>query len=323
MHAAHRTPNAYTQGAPERLWAGNTTGHNCELLRQLPKLKMSKLLKYTAQAHGNAAATPSPGQLEGLSKIDWGDECLEHLEPLTGGLRHPFHAHSGCWLRSTAHVEEVSHYDLGYLLPTNGCQWQAPCTSGAHRLNRTKKARNLLYDLGCSKYRDSGSIRITGGYGSSLPLFQRMYSRNCITFDAIWGWEARPYDYATWWADVPPAVRPKLTFINEPVNISNTLEVLATTARPSDFVVLKLDIDTPALEWQLMHRIRDEPHLAARIDELYFEVDLQLDSSPVFVNDAKYAKYAAGAHEPMGPVDRALELMRSLRRLGIRSHFWV
>ncbi|KAL1500656.1 hypothetical protein AB1Y20_013304 [Prymnesium parvum] len=318
--SALRRPVGYSPGAAEQLWKGDTTGRNCELLeRMLQGDGIRAALHYTSLAHGANTALPTAAQSDVLSKIDWGHGCLELLEPLTGATRHPFHIYSGCKL-SLARRSLAHYYDITYLQLVNGCPAATSCETGAVRLNRTASARNLLYDLGCSNYVDSGKLRVTGGYGSSIPLFRRLYARNCIEFDAIWGWEASPKNLSKWWAKVPKELQPRLTFYNEPVNDTNALDVLLATARPEDFVVMKIDIDTPPLEDRIMHRILSEPSIAALIDELYFEFDPKLGSSPVHVNDSMVE---GRGKNRLGPIDKGLHLMKSLRVQGIRSHFWV
>ena len=104
---------------------------------------------------------------------------------------------------------------------------------------------------------------------------------------------------------------------NEPVNSSWTsaLGTLAATAKPSDYVVLKLDIDTPKLEHELLQMIAGTPSLADVVDELFFEYHVQYfdgkvkeQANPIYSNET---------------VPEAIAFMQQLRRLGIRSHLWV
>ena len=93
-------------------------------------------------------------------------------------------------------------------------------------------------------------------------------------------------------------------------------------ASPEDFVVVKVDIDTPAAELTIMEAIADRPEIAALVDEIFFEYHLRVDdASPAGAKcDAGFAQDAEGRCDT--PAD-ALELMTRLRRLGIRSHFWI
>ena len=301
----------------EAIWS-NATGRNCKLIRESTKRRdMHAALAYSAQAHGNSSE-PVLEVKSALSAMKWDDGCVEYIEPLTGAARHPFAVHNGCCLRSTTKVREVNIYNLSYLLPHNGCAGE--CASR----RRPRHRRALLFDLGCSKWQDRG-LTISGGFGSSLPLFRRLYERNCIAFDHMWGWEARPHNQAKWWSTVPTQYHDRLTFINRPVTAggggeTDALATLAAVARPSDFVVVKIDIDSPTLELELVRRIAQSDELSALVDELFFEYHIR-------VEDATPACFARKAgfetHEATDTVDQALALMQLLRTRGVRSHFWV
>ena len=125
--------------------------------------------------------------------------------------------------------------------------------------------RNLFYDLGCTVYgkpMPPGAIP-SSGRAPSIQFFERMYERNCIVFDRIWAWEAIPYDAASWWRPVPLHVRTKLHFYNLPVNAkwdsdASALRTIHATARPEDFVVVKVDIDgSGPVELEIVKAIAD------------------------------------------------------------------
>ena len=142
--------------------------------------------------------------------------------------------------------------------------------SRGQRHHKGQGTRSLLYDLGCTTWRDPGRIMLAGGYGSSLPLLRRLYARNCIEFEHMWAWEATPHNRSHWYRAVPPAIRPQLTFHNVPVNFGGGGEgdawaTLRATARPEDFVVVKLDIDSPRLELQLVEALADDDELSALV----------------------------------------------------------
>ena len=121
---------------------------------------------------------------------------------------------------------------------------------------------------------------------------------------------------ATYWAAVPAAVRAKLHFFNVGVehepHPNGFLAVLRSTARPHDFVALKVDIDNSPIELSIVERIADDPSLAILVDELFFEYHFKFDN----------LNFGWGKKIPHS-VDDALKLMTKLRRRGIRAHFWV
>ena len=171
---------------------------------------------------------------------------------------------------------------------------------------RKVKKRKTKYD---SIKANNQLINSQKAMGPSIPLIRRLYSNNCIEFDHIWAWEA--IKMPSWYDRVPPADRPKITFFNEPVNTSDSsaFGVLRATARREDFVVVKLDIDTPAVENELVRRLVGDPTLAALVDEFFFEVHL----ADNIASDG--AMVASGL--------QALRLMSDLRHMGVRAHFWV
>ena len=88
--------------------------------------------------------------------------------------------------------------------------------------------------------------------------------------------------------------------------------MLAFTSRLEDFVVVKLDIDTPAIEQTIIAVLSQRPDLAALVDELFFEYHFDFDGLD-FGWDLNV----------QGDVDTALGTMFRLRSLGIRAHFWI
>lgn len=192
--------------------------------------------------------------------------------------------------------------------------------------------RNLFYDLGCSVWGRSkiGATSHGTGLGSSLNLFYSMYEQNCITFDRIWGWEANAYEPKAWWRYMPAKIRAKLHFYNVPVemdgespgNRASVLEVLRETARPEDFVVVKVDIDESELEKKIVNAIATDPALSELVDELFFEYHYHFGTNRGPWGFTQQTNASDDQYTP-DTVNDALNLMRRLRDVGIRSHFWV
>ena len=96
-------------------------------------------------------------------------------------------------------------------------------------------------------------------------------------------------------------------------NPNSFLQMLQLEANPDDFVVVKLDIDTPAIEQTIIATITQRPDLAALIDELFFEYHFHFDG----------LNFGWGHVPESISVDAALATMHRLRELGIRAHFWI
>lgn len=149
--------------------------------------------------------------------------------------------------------------------------------------------------------------------GPSIPLFRSWYRQNCIEFDHIYAWDARIMK--SWMGRVPPEDKARVTFWNERINATDAsaLGVLRRTARPEDFVVLKVDFDTPDVEQQIVDEIINRPtELAALVDEMFLEF-----SVPNYTHTSKSQEGFAAAAK------RGIKVLTSLRRLGIRAHFWI
>ena len=180
-----------------------------------------------------------------------------------------------------------------------------------------------------------------GMLGPSIATFQELYRRRCVEFDDYYAWESTNYNPATWWSGLPIDVRAKMHFYNVPVDegargqaqngsyasTNSFLNLLLASAKPKDFVVVKVDIEGQlgAPEFAIVESIATRPELAALVDEIFFESHFYS-----MEHSAKPSSYPSG----WGPavlkrtgeletVDDALYVMYMLRRQGIRSHFWV
>ena len=149
--------------------------------------------------------------------------------------------------------------------------------------------------------------------GASIEPLVQLYRKHCIEFDQVWGWDPR-WSEKQFWARVPEWERHKITYFNEYVNATeqSALGVLRRTARPEDFVVFKLDIDTPHVEQQIMDILLSEEGKVYTdlIDEFYFEY--QGGEGGPFLLDS-----------PNTTVSYGVQMLQQLRRRGVRTHFWV
>ena len=119
---------------------------------------------------------------------------------------------------------------------------------------------------------------------------------------------------------MPDATRRVLTFINKPVTPQEFLSTLEREAKPEDFVVLKLDIDTPGLEDEVIRSLASTPRLSDLVDELLFEYHVSLRD----LSNATRAKSIAALNGmSSSTVQEALATMQRMRERGIRAHFWV
>jgi len=320
-------------------------------------------LRFANASWGPSPREPTAAEAAVLSRMDR-DGCSEHIEPLTGIGRHPLAAGMGCPGRVTRQVtrelpwalRNANKYSIGHLILANHCGATGEGGGSCRRRESTRQSkhgggRNLFYDLGCSVYgsRQTTHLRTAensgifdgSGKGSSLRVFSHLYESNCLKFDRIWAWEAQKYDAQSWWKPVPHAKRHKIHFYNVPVDFEAFVQTLKASATPSDFVVVKVDIDgNPALEKRIVQAIAHQPELSSLVDELFFEYHVHWDGGH---NPWLYAPPYGGGKKADGKcclpaqttnpelenymapdsIDDALKLMRELREAGVRSHFWV
>lgn len=338
--AEHALLPVYMPGVLETAWLGVEQEQVCgRIQRDAFSRAVSAWLAFSSRTQKANCSAPQlePVPFGSLSRFVWpalhskSQQCEEWIEPLTGMARHPQASGGGCWLRHAPKsvrevtVKQVSKYDTGHIVFANRCGAESACTGlagqrFAAQSHAQPAARNLLFDLGCADYGRPMEKPKTmgGGIQPSLPLLQAIYRQGCIRFDGIWAWEARPKDPARWWKYVPNATRKVLRFTNRPVSLEGFFSALQQEARRDDFVVVKLDIDHPALEMAIVHEIAARKHLSSLIDELLFEyhVNLRMLSKS---STALAVQQATGMSN--STVREAVRLMQRLRERGIRSHF--
>jgi hypothetical protein len=329
---AHGTFERYESSDMELTWLTGdiAKGTICEHARKPAIVAAAQVwVDFTSQPAVWAPAerpapTPKPHQDKVLSHF-LVQGHMEPIEPLHGVARHPFGVED-CAPNATGHSQDP--FNLTYLLVHNDCGRQK-----GNGTNGQPKPRVLLFDMGASmgfKGIPSGipTSVVEGGFISpSLPLFWKLYKDRCLEPDAVFCWELdKRVTGSEWWGDLGPEVRHKVRFFEAPVmegelheamagtrNPNSFLQMLQSVARPEDFVAVKLDIDTPAIEQTVIGTLTQRPDLAALIDELFFEYHFHFDNLDI----------GWGPIPVSISVDAALATMHRLRELGIRAHFWV
>lgn len=95
---------------------------------------------------------------------------------------------------------------------------------------------------------------------------------------------------------------------------SNPLAWLLALTEPDDFVIFKLDIDTPSIERQLVEQLLSAPELLARVDEFFWEHE---------VSGSPMVHQGWASSRPTETLQESYELFSRLREAGIRAHSWV
>jgi hypothetical protein len=343
----HGRTQVYLPSEMEMQWVdGRRRGKLCATARN-PSMERSAMvwLNYSKRAWlpgGRPAPKLEPTEQAVLSHFqlskrgdtdDTGERLFETvpIEPLHGIARHPF-ARVGCGRGPGPGPGPgpVNLYKIDFLVLHNNCGANDP------------KPRTIYFDMGASVgFKDVpggiyGKMPQNGnGGGASIPLFYRLLQDRCLEPDLIFAWEPLTNTTeAEFWGELPPQIRRKVSFRNMAVkegsvthalsvansepdqshahNEASFLRTLKLVATPDDWVVVKLDIDTPAVEQTIVAVLAELPAIAALVDEFFFEYHFHWEG-PSF----------GWGWATEGNVDSALGLLYRLRTLGVRSHFWI
>ena len=141
------------------------------------------------------------------------------------------------------------------------------------------------------------------------------------------GWEAKELKPAKIFEGMPNDLMTSISYFNIPVEDAkggknNPWRYVRDLVQPEDFVVVKVDIDTPKIEAELMRQLimnddkgldDDRVKLCELIDELYFEHHVWGSGlSPTWAGNGMD-----------GDMVGSYTLFAQLRNLGIRAHSWV
>ena len=95
-------------------------------------------------------------------------------------------------------------------------------------------------------------------------------------------------------------------------DVYNPWHLLKKVSAPQDFVVVKLDIDTPAVEGELVRQLLADPMLYSLVDVFYFE-------HHAHIHDFEWMWARFGFHEKLAD---SYAIFAALRQRGIRAHSW-
>ncbi|KAG7367693.1 hypothetical protein IV203_030364 [Nitzschia inconspicua] len=213
-----------------------------------------------------------------------------YIEPLLPPLRHP----EFCFNRRQL-------MNLGYLIH----DFAALCQHHIHADSRT-----VFIDVGAS-------LDFHASQQSPAMYIVKTFQQAGIPFDHIYGYEITPKQPNDVYERIPTSLKHSYHWYNVGVNASMESEynplltVLLEQFTPHDFVVVKLDIDTPSIEVPMVQLILQNKDIADRIDVLYFEHHVLLsDMAPWWKRSRK------------GSVVESFQLFTKLREMGIAAHYW-
>lgn len=219
---------------------------------------------------------------------------------------------------ATLDITKCVNFDLGREYDGQNCAFDTPLflrrLLNVHQQNIGQPALGLmsrvyLFDIGCSYYRSTNGVIFDGGKW----LVDQFELRN-IAFDKIFGFEFTVMNSREFWLQIPEHLMATYTLINVGVTSEmysrfNPLTLLHRMSTAQDYVVLKLDIDTPAIETVLMAQI--EMFYMDLVDELFFEH--HVDTPPM---------HNYWGSEEAGNIADSYAMFLRLRNKGVRAHSW-
>ena len=151
-----------------------------------------------------------------------------------------------------------------------------------------------------------------------------------LQFQRVFAWEAAEVKPAQIFEGMPNHLMTSISYFNIPVEDTkggknNPWRYVRDLTRPEDFVVVKIDIDTPNIEIELMRQLlmdddntnsfedEDGVRLSELIDELYFEHHVW--------GSGLSPSWAGSGMD--GDMVGSYTMFSQLRNLGIRAHSWV
>lgn len=267
----------YESSPWEQEWIENIAAWRdleCQTMGEPRHLERAKWAVYKAQLKNrfnvtnNLPATAFRDE-EIFSKMIYhcnGHKTLEYIEPLVGILRDP--------LTMCPNIKSVAGYFQ------NGESWvQAkryqlyePAATVDTPLSHCEEnlqvcSRRLLFDLGASTYHGWGSDRSAIG----SKWFVQYFARFNTSFDHIYAFEFTPRPPSQIFRDLPIDILARYSYYNLGVSaeigdVWNVWTFIKEIARPEDYIIVKLDIDSPNIEGNFITQLINDTDLLGLVD---------------------------------------------------------
>ncbi len=177
----------------------------------------------------------------------------------------------------------------------------------------------ILLDMGAAL-----DFRHVGGNNQPIVTLLRQYEKFGFVFDHIYGFEINEKDpKVVYETSLPEEYIASYHWINvgasaEEGHKLNPLHSILKKFNEDDFVVVKLDIDTPAVELPLFRQLLEDKNgiYSKIIDHFYFEHHHYLGEL------APYWTSCSRANKCNETVAESLEMFSNLRKNGIPAHYW-
>jgi len=253
---------------------------------------------------------PGPDMEDVVSKFVFldettGEEYVEYIEPLASHLRFPL---CRCIDNMGPPKDQLPRSKGGYAYHSVAFKgWIIPPPPPV------RYDRSWYFDAGASSW-DKGAG------GPSLIYFYSMWERHGIDFDRILAFEMSVPE-SEFFYSMPPYVRYRTTYQQTAV-VSNAKDhsvknpflptLIKEKVTPNDYVLLKLDIDSPTIEVGSILHILDDPD--NQIDEIFWEHHI----SGNYLLTREWGK-----RNPKTTIRESMDLFLRMRQQGIRAHSWI
>ena len=143
------------------------------------------------------------------------------------------------------------------------------------------------------------------------------FARFGIRFDRIFMFEYTTYAPKKIFSDLSHEMLSTISYFNVGVEASknssfNPWNVLKSIAKADDFVVVKLDIDTPNIENALIDQVIQDDSISSIIDEMFYEHHVNIKAMHRFWHTERSRL----------TLNDSYSIFRQLREKGIRMHSW-
>jgi hypothetical protein len=252
----------------------------------------------------------------------------EFIEPLFGMLRDPFSICEDLPLGIPTDLIQPTEAERiqSKFWTLNGLH--APIQIRGERVNQTgggfnssfgslralQAPRRILFDLGSNLFGSWGGNKAA----YSTAFFHSMFNAQNLPFNRIFAYEYERLDPHAAWEVVPDDAMDIYTLINhgvesDPESKFNPWNLLRKIALPDDWVVVKLDIDSPGIERELMLQLLDDTSLSDLVDEMYFEHHVYIrEMQPYWGIDSTSNETLVLSYQ----------WFTKLREKGVRMHSW-
>jgi hypothetical protein len=173
-----------------------------------------------------------------------------------------------------------------------------------------RHTRVILIDCGASYFQAWRG----NADAASTRWFVESFKRSSINFDKVIAFEYTKLDPHALWDSIPDELMVKYVPINHGVTYGNTpfnpWRLIQQLAVEQDYVVVKLDIDSPHIENDLFAEL-SQSGVANLIDEFFFEHHVDIPSMRKFWGEI-----------PGLTLKDSYQTYTKLRQLGMRAHSW-